>query len=1170
MKPMMKGGIKKQRLHKWHRILLGLTGLLVATWLFVSSGFFLKLFVLPRLGVAFNGELSAGTASWSPLSSLRLGRFKFLVDGQTEPLLTAGELHIEYDLFTILGGTIKLGSVELDQPTLRLAKSVDGSTSIDSILSKLNEPPLDPSADGTTRIDIGTIVVKNADILMTTDLANGRQDKLQIRLANFSTGRLANGNPSKLNVSGAVTVSKPDSGKITSNGSLSCTIQVGDELEIGHFGAALDLTQTTGTGFFEPLNNCILTANLDAALPEIRNLDLTVDRDEARIVEINVSGKLAPGTLESDLAIQAMFQSGEWLLPLPGLDLVQLQIATQASLDVQVKTTSNANNFEVNGKLTGADTSLLANRKPNAGLSKKEKTSGVNLELDFAVKADLNGQSATFDQLQFTAIKSGNESLSATINKPMTLGWGESVAEDIDSSLVLRIDEFNLAEWPSFVGQFAEAGIVNGKLNLNVANGGKSIEGQFNSNVSEITLTGADPKLAGTHLEIEAAGKLSDWEILSADKLYFTLGKGETTWATFDGLATGSSGQFTVKGRGELSLPVVANLAAVPGLIVKNGGMSYTATLNQVDDQLSIDTTANIIGFTGGYSSWHLADWDLALNSQVGIGDELVTLKETTLELTQQDKLQGKLEIAGTLPLGQAPAKVSVAATGVLADMLNALAKPWLDPIQVTLSQTETRATIDFNDEGSIAADFTGSLGQLMLVEANTPILSTPLTIGMSGETKLTGDLIELTKVNIALPESARAENQVTATGKIVAPAGRDIVSNLKLFSDGMDLTALNKLLPAVPVAESNQKTGSNFVADLAGLPELFTGMALDLQIELVKAFWEELTLTEAKILANATGTTIDLHNIEFELNGMPVSGKIRIDKSKPKPSYALEVEMKELPAQPLVDSFGPEVKGTLAGNITFLTKLNSSGGTEAEFWQNLNGYAELKFAKGDLRLFSDTTQMLLTPIAIMLRLPQLLSSPIDTMHARLKIAGRVIQIEKCEVRGNVFSATTRGKVPLEKIFADSQLNLPVEFSLKRDLADRAGLIPSGTPLSAKFVKLPDFITIRGTVGEPKTKTNKLAILGILGQSAVSLPGSVETQAGSILENAADILSGEFIGGSVKDALGNRGKDLFKDINRIVGGKDDKNHEKPVNPLLNFGPIFAPESSSNKKEKPKE
>ena len=145
-------------------------------------------------------------------------------------------------MFTILGGTIKLGSVELDQPTLRLAKSVDGSTSIDSILSKLNEPPLDPSADGTTRIDIGTIVVKNADILMTTDLANGRQDKLQIRLANFSTGRLANGNPSKLNVSGAVTVSKPDSGKITSNGSLSCTIQVGDELEIGHFGAALDLS----------------------------------------------------------------------------------------------------------------------------------------------------------------------------------------------------------------------------------------------------------------------------------------------------------------------------------------------------------------------------------------------------------------------------------------------------------------------------------------------------------------------------------------------------------------------------------------------------------------------------------------------------------------------------------------------------------------------------------------------------------------------------------------------------------------------------------------------------------------------------------------------------------------------------------------------------------------
>ncbi|HJO08822.1 MAG TPA: hypothetical protein QGH16_03170, partial [Verrucomicrobiota bacterium] len=36
------GGKKKQRSRRWSKVLLGLGGLLVAGWLFVSSGFFLN------------------------------------------------------------------------------------------------------------------------------------------------------------------------------------------------------------------------------------------------------------------------------------------------------------------------------------------------------------------------------------------------------------------------------------------------------------------------------------------------------------------------------------------------------------------------------------------------------------------------------------------------------------------------------------------------------------------------------------------------------------------------------------------------------------------------------------------------------------------------------------------------------------------------------------------------------------------------------------------------------------------------------------------------------------------------------------------------------------------------------------------------------------------------
>ncbi len=1170
-KLVVTGGEEKQRSRRWPKILLGLGGLLAAGWLFVSSGFFLERFVLPKAGAALGGELTADAANWSPLSSIRLARFRFVADGQTKPLIAGEELRVEYDLFAILGGTITLGRLELDRPMLRLVKSADGETSIDPILRKLNSLPDNPASGAATRLDIRAVTVKNADLVMTTDLADGQQDKLRIRLASFSVDRLANGSPTTLNISGAVTISRPASGTLAANGTLNSTIQLDNGLGITRADSVLELSLSKGTRLYQPFNGSTLTANLDAALPEIRNLDLAIERDGARLVEANVSGQLNPETLESDLAVRAMFQGGEWLLPLPGLAPAQLHVATQASLDARFKASSGGNVIEASGKLKGADTSLLADWAPKTGSPKTGKTTGLNLELDFAARADLAAQTATLDELEFTAGKSGGQPLSLTLNKPMFLALGGSAVTGADSSLALRVDQLNLADWPSFAGQFVRSGIVTGTLNLDIANGGKSLDVRLNSTVEEITLTDADPKFADTRLDLDVIGKLDNWETVSADKLHFALGRGETTWATFDGSVAGALGQLRAKGRGEFNLPVTASLAAVPGLDFEAGSMSYTVTLGQAGNQLSVDTTAAVTGFTGGYADWKLVDWNIALNSRATIGDEVATLEKTTLTLIRRDRPQGKLELNGTLPLGLAAARLNITATGVLAETLNALAKPWLAPVQVTRGRTETSATIDFGPDGSIAADINGSLDQLMLAEGSTPMLAQPVTLGMAVKTKLNGDSIELASAGITLPKSARAENRLTVSGKLTAPAGGNTTGSLKLASNELDLTALSKLLPAASAAESTPKAESDFAANLASLPGRLSGLALELQVELAKAFWEELTITKAHILGKTSGEVIDLHKVEFELNGLPVIGKMRIDKSTPKPLYALEVNMKELPAQPLVDTFDPDAKGTLAGKLTLLTKLNSSGTTEAEFWKNLGGSAELKFAEGDLRLLSDTTKILLSPVAILLRLPQLLNSPIDSMHVTLKIADRVVQVEKCEVRGTVFKATTRGEVPLGKTFSDSRLDLPVEFSLKRDLADKAGLIPGGTPLSAKFVKLPDFVTIRGSIGQPKTKTNKLALLAIFGQSAVSLPGAVENQTGNLLENAAGILSGEIIGTDLGDALGNRGKGLFKDLNRIVGGEDagEKKKEQPVNPLQIFGPLFSPENKSNKGGKPK-
>ena len=131
------------------------------------------------------------------------------------------------------------------------------------------------------------------------------------------------------------------------------------------------------------------------------------------------------------------------------------------------------------------------------------------------------------------------------------------------------------------------------------------------------------------------------------------------------------------------------------------------------------------------------------------------------------------------LPLGQADGNLELTATGILAGLLNTAALPWLAPIEVTQSQAQTKATVLLGADGSIALESTGALGQMMLTEGDKPLLAKPTTIGLVLKTKLRGDDIALTQTDISLPKSDRAANKLSATGKLFAPADKDISGSL-------------------------------------------------------------------------------------------------------------------------------------------------------------------------------------------------------------------------------------------------------------------------------------------------------------------------------------------------------------------------------------------------------
>ena len=1149
---------------KWPFLLGGVAALLVAGWLFVSSGFFLRTFVLPKAGEALGGELQAGEAGWSPLSSVRLAKLRFVPSGQTEPLFTAAELNVEHDFFAIIGGTIQLSKVSLAKPVIRLAKGADGKANYDAVIAQLNAPTVDTSA-GPAQVNIANITVSGADFSMTTTPAGGQPETLAVQLTELTIDRLANGQPTQVKLTTA-----PSGQTIGATGEFSGTIQLGADLVPGQTTAGLQLAFSNGTGLFGQLNGSQLTAGIEAALPDVQTLTLKIQRGDAVLVDATLNGRFDPATLDSDLNIAAAFQDGEWSLPIPGLEPARLQVGTTAKLDASVQLNDSGNTITASGKLTGSDTSLLANLDPAKPATVK-KTDGLRLEMEFDAGVKLDEQTVQLNKLSLTTSKGEAKPLTATLAKPMTLALGDTAATGSDSVLAIQIDRLDLADWPSFVGQYASAGIADGTLNLTVLNGGRSFAVSLDSTVENLTIAGADPKLAGTNLEMAVNGKLEDWQKLAADKLHVAIGRGTEAWASFDGSAKGTIEEFTATGEGQLNLGQVAGLFRVSGLKANAGSVDYSVTLGQAGSTSAITTKATVSGFDGSYDDWTFSKWDIGVDGEAKLDEKTLTIQQAKLEFSQQAKPQGELRVTGSLPLGQADGELELTATGILAGLLNTAAHPWLAPVEVTQSQAQTKTKVLLGADGSIALESTGALGQLMLTEGDKPLLAKPTTIGLALKTKLSGDDIALNQTEITLPKSDRASNKLSATGKLSAPADKDISGSLKLSSDAVDLDSVIGLLPKNEAVA----TEGDFVNDLAGLPDAFAGLALDLQLQLAKAFWDHITIAKADISGKASGKVIDLPKVQFELNGMPVTGSLRIDKTNPKPAYAFEVQLKDQLAQPLVAAIDPESKESIAGKVTVLAKLDSSGESQGGFWSNLKGTAEFKFTDGDLRVFSDTTKILLTPVAILLRLPEMLNSPIDSMHAKLKIENESIQLETCEVKGSMFVASATGAIALDETLEASALDIPVQLSVRRDVADKAGLIPKGTPLSAKFVKLPDFVKVGGTIGEPKTKTNKLAIVGLLGQSAAGLPGTIENKAGGLLENAANLLDGEFIGTDAKDALTNGGNNLFNNLNSLIGGemddkKKDVGKQKPVNPLNLFGPILSPREKPKKGDKPKE
>jgi len=306
-----------------------------------------------------------------------------------------------------------------------------------------------------------------------------------------------------------------------------------------------------------------------------------------------------------------------------------------------------------------------------------------------------------------------------------------------------------------------------------------------------------------------------------------------------------------------------------------------------------------------------------------------------------------------------------------------------------------------------------------------------------------------------------------------------------------------------------------------------------------------ELEMTNLQATTKIDGNKVSIQPLQVAINGAPVNGSVAVDLGVPGYRYDLNLDAKQVPFAPIVDTFQPERRGEVKGALTAKAQgITCTGTTGASLQKTLAGEFAIGTTNLELsiqKLRSPLMKMIVNVIAIV---PELRSGanvgsalgslagslvggpaaqrggwagdlqqpPIDVIEARGKIGAGRVDLDRAFVSSPAFQVETHGAILLAEVLTNSTLNppkgLPLSISVRRGLAEKINMVPANTPQNAAFVKLPDYVSATGIVGDPKPKFNVGALLGsALQQLGGNIPG-VNKDTGNLIQGLGGLLTG--------------------------------------------------------------
>ncbi len=487
----------------------------------------------------------------------------------------------------------------------------------------------------------------------------------------------------------------------------------------------------------------------------------------------------------------------------------------------------------------------------------------------------------------------------------------------------------------------------------------------------------------------------------------------------------------------------------------------------------------------------------------------------------------GELTAAGRWRLDGSLARFDAKLAGVNEHALGPLSTFLIGDRRIEKAKLSAESTVEYDATKPSQVRLGIKLEDVRVFDPAGRFPESPRDVGMNFRADIAGRRVDLAEGLFQVTPSGGLSNRIDLAGWVDLSKPAAIRGDLSLSSPGFDLSPIYSLLERRPAAtnEAPDTTVARERVQAAGILDVSQSRPVerfDLAVDVRQLKLRELLVTNWQARATVFSNSVDLGLLSLQLNGAPINARFHSTNIAGASRYELAAEIERLRLAPLVHTFYPDWTGLAEADVYWAVNVNGNARPGQSLWSAAAGNLFLGITNANFQPFNRRVQSALRPVGLLLQSPELFSSPINWASYHVQLTNQTLLLERATVISDAYVLDTGFAVPLTDDFTSSPLpRTALGLYLSRNLVTQLGFLKGFTTnQTSRYVQIPDFMFLNGTLGVPQVETDKLRLAGMtLGKAGDYVGGSAGDllqKAGGVSKTLGGIVSGRAVTGADK------------------------------------------------------